>query len=242
MTSVAKPSTSNGRCLGLVGGLGVGATIHYYDKLAKAHEARGRSLNIVIIHAEISRGFAYMEANDRDGLAEYLVGYIRRMEAAGAEVAVVPAVTPHFCIHELVARSPLPILSIFDPLRRELAARNIRRIAVFGTRFVIQSAMFGELGEVEVVDLAPPEVDQVHRHYVELARTGKATPQQYADLTAVAHELIQREGVDAIVLAGTDLSLLFDETNITFPYVDCAALHLSAILQDLLGENSQTAD
>ena len=143
MTSVAKPSTSNGRCLGLVGGLGVGATVHYYDKLAKAHEARGRSLNIVIVHAEISRGFAYMEANDRDGLAEYLVGYIRRMEAAGAEVAVVPAVTPHFCIHELVARSPLPILSIFDPLRRELAARNIRRIAVFGTRFVIQSAMFG---------------------------------------------------------------------------------------------------
>ena len=44
------------------------------------------------------------------------------------------------------------------------------------------------------------------------------------------------------MLAGTDLSLLFDETNITFPYVDCAALHLSAILQDLLGENSQTAD
>ena len=29
-------SMNTSRCLGLVGGLGVGATIHYYEKLAKA--------------------------------------------------------------------------------------------------------------------------------------------------------------------------------------------------------------
>src|ERR1017187_6417332 len=42
-----------GRCLGLVGGLGVGATIHYYRELAKAHAARGCALNTVILHADI---------------------------------------------------------------------------------------------------------------------------------------------------------------------------------------------
>src|ERR1700758_768894 len=96
------------RCLGLVGGLGVGATIHYYEELAKAHEAKGRTLDIVIVHAETPRVFDYVQANDRDGLAAYLNGYIRRMKAAGAEVAAIPAVTPHFCLRELVATSPLP--------------------------------------------------------------------------------------------------------------------------------------
>ena len=233
---------SKGRCLGLVGGLGVGATIYYYETLAKAHEAQDRTLDIVIVHAEMSRGLAYVEANDRDGLADYLAGFIHRMKAAGAEVAVVPAVTPHFCIHELIARSSLPILNIFEPLRYELAARNIHRVAVFGTRFVIQSALFGELREVQVVDLTPMEVDKVHQHYVELARTGKPTPEQYADLTALAHELVHRDGVDAILLAGTDLSLLFNEANIDFPYVDCAALHLKAIVNALLTRPASNSD
>ncbi len=174
------------RCLGLVGGLGVGATIHYYEKLAKAHDAQGRTLDIVIVHAETSRVFEHVQADDRDGLAEYLTGYIRRLKAAGAEVTAIPAVTPHFCLRELIATSPLPLFNIFEPLVQELAVRAARRVAVF--------------------------------------------------LTALAHTLLKRDGVDAIILAGTDLALLFRETNTDFPYIDCAALHLQAILKELLGE------
>jgi aspartate racemase len=48
-------------------------------------------------------------------------------------------------------------------------------------------------------------------------------------LTKIAHEL----PVDAIVLAGTDLSLIFDETNTDFPHVDCAKAHIQAIVREL---------
>src|SRR5580692_3548156 len=148
------------RCLGLVGGLGVGATIHYYSQLAKAHDANphGRTLNIDIAHAETSRVFSYVQANDLPGLAEYLAGFIRRLHAAGAEFAAIPAVTPHYCIRELAAISPVPIINIFDPLVRELNARSAGRVAVFGTRFVIESALFGELHNIEVIAPAPPEI------------------------------------------------------------------------------------
>jgi aspartate racemase len=85
----------SGRCLGLIGGLGVGATVHYYEKLVNAHEERGRRLDIVIAHADTSRVFEYVQARDCDGLAGYLNGFIRRLEAAGAELAATPAITPH---------------------------------------------------------------------------------------------------------------------------------------------------
>jgi aspartate racemase len=224
------------RCLGLVGGLGVGATIHYYEKLAKAHEAQGRTLDIVIVHAETARVFKYVEANDRDGLAEYLNGYIHRMKAAGAEVAAIPAVTPHFCVRELIATSPLPLCNIFEPLVRELAARAVRRVAIWGTRFVMGSALFGEVREVEVVKWRTQEADYIHNTYVELARTGKGSDEQRRELTALAHKALKRDGVDAIVLAGTDLALLFNDSNSEFPCIDCAALHLRAILDKMLGE------
>lgn len=223
-----------GRCLGLVGGLGVGATTHYYEKLAKAHEAQGRTLDIVIIHAETSRVFEYVQAGDRDGLAAYLTDFIRRLKAAGAEAAAIPAVTPHYCMRELIATSTLPLFSIFEPLVNELAARAVRRVAVFGTRFVMESALFGFMGDVEVIQAKPDEVETIHNTYVELAGKGKGTEEQRRTLTALAQTLLMRDGVDAIVLAGTDLALLFDDSNTEFPHIDCAALHLAAIVKGLL--------
>jgi aspartate racemase len=221
------------RCLGLVGGLGVGATVVYYEKLAKGCEKRGRNLDIVITNADTPRVFEYVEANDRDGLAEYLNGYIRRMKAAGAEIAAIPAVTPHYCLEELAARSPLKIVSIFDPLIGELARRVVRRVAIFGTRFVIASELFGAVKGVEFLRPKPEEVDLIHDTYVGLAATGKSSQEKHEKLTALAKTLVRRDSVDAILLAGTDLALLFDASNTDFPYIDCAALHIEAILKSL---------
>ena len=227
-------SMKNGRCLGLVGGLGVGATIHYYRMLAKAHEERGRIPDIVIAHADTPRVFEYVQAGDREGLAEYLNTFLRRLKAAGAEVGAIPAVTPHYCVRELMATSPLPLFNIFEPLTKELAARGTQRVALFGTRFVMESGLFGLVDGVEFVHARPDEVDSIHNTYVELGREGKGTEEQHRKLTAIAHALRARDGVETIVLAGTDLSVLFNEGNTDFPCIDCAALHLEAIVTGLL--------
>jgi aspartate racemase len=223
-----------GRCLGLIGGLGVGATIHYYRKLAGAHEAQGRTLDIVIAHAESSRVFEYVQARDPVGLAEYLNGFLRRLKAAGAEVAVVPAVTPLYCTREFTATAPLPLIGMIDPIAAELASWGARRAAIFGTRYAIESGFFGLLPNVEFIRPRPEEVDLIHNTYAQLLQDGRATKEQHANLTTLAHTLIDRDEVDTILFAGTDLSLIFNQANTGFPHVDCAALHLDAILSELL--------
>ena len=225
---------SKGRCLGLVGGLGVGATIHYYGRLAEAHQAHGRTLDCVIVHAETSRVFEYVKAADPSGLAEYLNSFLRRLKAAGAEVGVIPAVTPHYALRELVATSPLPLISMIEPLAAELASRGARRVAVFGTRYSVESGFFGLLDGVEFVRPRPDEIDLIHSTYEELLRDGRGSEQQHKRLTALAHTLRRRDGVDAILIAGTDLSLLFNEANTDFPHIDCAAVHIDAIVKNLL--------
>jgi aspartate racemase len=227
-----------GRCLGLLGGLGVGATIHYYRNLARGHEEQGRTLDIVITHSETSRVFEYVQAGDREGLAEYLLGFIRRLKTAGAELAAIPAITPHYCMRELIAVSPLPLFNIFDPLVEELALRSIRRLAVFGTRYVMESSLYGFAGDVEIIPPTSDEMELIHATYLELLEKGVGTEEQHRKLTAFAHTLQKRDGADAILLAGTDLAVLFNEGNTEFPYVDCAALHLRRILKGMLGEAS----
>jgi aspartate racemase len=219
-----------------MGGLGVGATIHYYQNLVRGHDERGRTLDIVITHSETSRVFEYVEAGDPDGLAEYLLGFLRRLKAAGAEFAAIPAITPHYCIRQLMAVSPLPLFNIFDPLVEELAARGVRRVAVFGTRYVMESSLYGMAGDVEIIRPTDDEMDTIHSTYLALLQKGAGTEEQHRNLTAIAHTLQKRDGAEAILLAGTDLAVLFNEENTEFPYVDCAALHLRTILKGMLGE------
>ena len=90
--------------------------------------------------------------------------------------------------------------------------------------------------QVEVVRSTPQEEEFIHNTYVELARTGKTSPQRHREMSALARTTVSRDNVDAIIFAGTDLSLLFNESNTDFPYVDCVALHLEAILTELLAD------
>jgi aspartate racemase len=76
-------------------------------------------------------------------------------------------------------------------------------------------------------------VDTIHNTYFELASGGRGGEEHHKTLTALAHTLFERERLDAILLAGTDLSLVFNESNTDFPHVDCAQAHIRSILRSL---------
>lgn len=222
------------KCIGLLGGLGVGAAVHYYGQLARACEQRGCVLDLVMVHADMEASLRYMEAGDSQGFAQYLAEIIGRLKAAGAEFAVIPSVTGNSCTRELTPISPLPLISMYQPIRDELARRQWKRVALLGTRFVVQSGMFGFVDNAEFVLPKPEEIAQIHEIYIAIARAGHGTASQHRALTDLAHILIARENLDAVLLAGTDLALLFNESNTDFPHLDCAALHIEAIARAML--------
>src|SRR5450432_3543581 len=207
------------RNLGLIGGLGPGATVHYYRELARVQVGE-----MLIIHADMNRVRGHVEREDRAGLADYFARLIERLANGGAELAAISAVTPHICIRELEKISPLPLVDIIEEARVEIRSRGYRRVALFGTRFVGESRMLGMLEGVDVV--VPDQVHDIHEAYM---RTVDGGTEGRAILSKIAREL----PVDAIVLAGTDLALIFDETNTDFVHVDCAKTHIQAIVRDL---------
>jgi aspartate racemase len=227
----ARNDSPTPRCLGLVGGLGVGATVHYYQALVKAHAARGCVLNLVIVHADMQRVLGHAAAGETLPLARYLAELIERMARAGAEFAAIPAVTPHICAPELVRLISIPIINLIEVIERATLAKGFRRVSIFGTRVVIESRMFGQMPKIEIVLPRSDEIDVIHETYLEMANAGRGTTEQYGRLRSVAFRLIERERLDGIVLAGTDLSLVFNESNTDFPHVDGTRVHLDAIMR-----------
>jgi len=227
-------AAQEGRCLGLIGGLGPAATVHYYRALVTAHEKAARVPRLLIAHADVQRVYAAVTAKDFNGLARYLAELITHLAAGGAEVTAIVAATPHICADRLVALSSLPLVNMLTEVAAAVRARDLKRVALLGTRFTIETRMFGCLDDIEVVMPQADEIERIHRIYSDFV-AGRGSGTQAEELRKLAQTFVARDGAQAVLIAGTDLSTVFTESNAGFPMIDCASVHIGAIVRRLLG-------
>jgi aspartate racemase len=216
--------------VGLIGGLGVGATVIYYRAIAAGCADRGAVPRITIVHADAPTALAHVAAGQIDKLADYLASFVAELRSVGATFFAIPAVTPHIALGPLMKRDSMPIVDMLEVTARGLQQRGFSRIALFGTRFTIETALFGALDAFDVISPRPQEIDEIHRVYLELAEAGHTSAAGVKTLRDIAQAIRRRDRVDAVVLAGTDLNLIFDEASAGFPAFDCALAHINAIL------------
>jgi aspartate racemase len=223
-----------GRCLGLVGGLGPGATVHYYRELVAAHERQGRSLRILIAHADIDRVYTAVNAGDFEGLARYFAGMIADMAAGGAEFTAIVAATAHICARELAALSRLPLINMLTEVRQAVDAQGLRRVGLLGPRFTVETRMFGCLEGIETIVPETGVIEAIHDLYKEFVE-GRGSDAKADELRKIAQEFVARGGAQSVLIAGTDLSNVLTDSNAGFPMIDCARVHIDAIVRQLLG-------
>jgi aspartate racemase len=226
-------SGKEARCLGLIGGLGVGATVHYYRELIAAHERLGYVPRLLMAHADISSVYEILGiTKDLDGLARYLGGFAENLAAGGAEFTAIVAATPHICAPQLVKHSPIPLIDMLAEVAAALRVKGLRRVALLGTRFTLESRMFGSLRDIDVVSPQPAEIERINAIYMDVV-AGRHTPAQIDKLREMAQAFIARDGAEAVLIAGTDLSPVITPANAGFPSIDCAAIHVDAIMRRL---------
>jgi aspartate racemase len=228
MTDQSKAST-----FGLVAGLGVGAGIFYYRSLVNAHRALGLTPSILMVHADVRRVMALAAARESQELAVYLNSLLLQLARGDAQIAAIPAFSPQICAQELAAITPLPLIDLLDAIVAEIDRRNVRRLAIFGARVTMETKLFGRLEHSEVVPLLPGEMDAVSNAYQRIVEEERASPEDREALDQLAHTLIERERLDVILLAGTDLSFVFTPETTDFPCIDGARTHIDAIMRRL---------
>lgn len=216
--------------IGLIGGIGPAATIVYYRELVRRFAAAGRALPLTIVNAEVSVMTANLTAGRAEEQAEVFAALIDQLRDGGCELAALTSMGGHFCIDELKARSSLPLVDAVDAMSRHLAAVGFRRVGVLGTSVVMRSGLYGIKGP-QLVAPTDDELERVGDAYLSVATTGAATAQQRAVFHDAAARLIDEQGVEAIVLGGTDLSIAIDASDVACPIIDSALVHACAIAQ-----------
>jgi len=214
--------------IGLVGGIGVAATVVYYQRLAAAVAARGAgSLELTIAHGDIQELIRNNLADRREEQAAAFLPLVERLRRAGCDCVALTSLGAHFCFSELEARSPLPLISGVAPLDAHFVARGIRKIGLLGTRVVMRTRLYGQLERTEAIAL-DDEIESIGQTYQDVAVAGVCTPDQRALFLDAGRRMIAA-GADAVVLAGTDLNLAFDGQKPGYPVIDALDVHVARL-------------
>jgi aspartate racemase len=153
---------------------------------------------------------------------------------AGADVGIIAANTPHMCFLDLERRSPIPLVSIVEATAEHMVGRGMRRAALFGTRMTMEGTFFPEVFTRRGIDLVVPEDDErtfIHDKYMGELFKGDIRPETRGRLLAIVDAMAAREQVDAVILGGTELSLILTEPEHNgIPLVDTTRIHVDAAL------------
>jgi aspartate racemase len=225
--------------VGLVGGLGPESTIDYYRRILQAWARRRpeSAPSIVIDSLDVQLGLRLAE-HDHAGLTDYLSSSLARLHGAGASFAALTANTPHVVFDALAARSPVPLLSIVETCADEAQRRGLARLALLGTRFTMAGAFYPQVFERRSLGLVRPDaadMDWVHACYIGELLKGEFRDESRARFIDLVERMRAREGIDGVILGGTELPLLLTAPEVAgLPALDTTALHVDAIVARLL--------
>ena len=226
--------------LGVVGGLGPEATIEYYRLLVNGYRERagGASPRLVIHSIDVNRVLTLAADGNREELAEYLLDSIQILAQAGADFALMCANTPHIVFDVVAKKSPIPLLSIVEAACDFGKERNLKNLGLFGTRSTMQSGIYQDVCARQGIAVTLPaaqEQDYVHEKYVGEMVKGCFLPETRTGFLAVAQRMRKDEGIDGLILGGTEMPLLLnDNVGIGIPFLDTARIHVNAALDRML--------
>ena len=228
------------RSLGIIGGLGPDSTVDYYLSIIASYRQRvgdDSSPSLLIDSLDVRRGIRMLDENALGDLVDYLAASLDRLARAGADVGLMAANTPHIVFDELEARSPIPLISIVRATRDAALAAGLRRPALLGTGFTMSGAFYPAVFAPAGLRLVPPQPDEralIHDIYMNELLSGRFTDDARDRVAGIVAAMIERDAVDAIVMAGTELPLLLRGRDLHLPVLDTTRIHVEAAVDALL--------
>lgn len=228
------------RTLGIVGGLGPDSTVDYYLSIIESYRNRvgdDSSPSIVIDSLDVRRGIRMLDDGALEDLTDYLAASLERLAKAGATLAVIAANTPHVVFDQLEARSPIPLISIVRATRDAALAAGARRPALLGTGFTMSGDFYPAVFAAAGISLVPPQPNErtrIHEIYVGELLNGYFTDEARDVIAGILEAMTERDAIDAIVMAGTELPLLLRERDPRLPIFDTTRIHVAAVVDAIV--------
>jgi aspartate racemase len=247
-------STNAMKKIGIVGGLAWPSTVNYYSEICRRSEQWHLARNphavpstpeMSIESLDVNKAISYFGTDEDEESWSQFDGYhraaLQRLQASGADFALMASNTPHHRFASIVRGIRIPVLSILDAAAKESARIRANQVLILGTALTMRSPKFREGFAKYGVEATGP-----HDEAARVMTAGLITELQLGRVEGAAERLgrIARTSFGrhfrtqpVVCLACTELPLAFGERKMltTFEYdgvsyINTTAVHIVAAL------------
>jgi aspartate racemase len=163
---------------------------------------------------------------------------VTRLADAGAGFALLAANTPHVVFDRLVQKSPIPLISIVEVTCNEAKRLGLEKPALLGTRFTMSGTFYPDVFTpkgISLVTPTPEEQEIVHSIYVNELLKGVVKNSSRKALVDLIATMRDRDGIDSVILGGTELSLILTEPRYgDIVTLDTTSIHVQAAVAQMM--------
>jgi aspartate racemase len=224
----------------MIGGVGPESTIDYYKNIIRLYRERVSDdtyPEFFINSIDLNKVRGPVTANDLPRLANNLLPEIEKLARAGADFGLIAANTPHIAFDLIAPRAAIPLISIVEATCAAAKARQLKRVALFGTRFTMNGEFYAKpfaRENIEVIRPDPVDQDFIHDKYMNELLLGKFLAETKAGFLAVVDRLRAKTQLDAVILAGTELPLILREpAHNGIPFLNTTVIHCEAAVNEM---------
>jgi aspartate racemase len=178
-----------------------------------------------------------------DAVGEQLLESAARLVRAGAELLICPDNTVHQGLDLVRARSPIPWIHIAEEVIAEARRRSLQRLAILGTRFLMEGPVYPSKLKPAGIDYRIPDAQQRQRInqiiYDQLVYA-RILPESLAYFQDVIRDLAAK-GCDGVALACTEIPLLIGEAESPLPILDSTRILARAALRQATADEKKSS-
>ena len=167
-----------------------------------------------------------IESGDWAGVAELMLSSADKLAKAGADFLICPDNTIHQAFDLVEHRSPRPWLHIAREVAAEANRHQFKRLAVLGTRYLMEGTVYPEALKAAGIDYRIPGSAQ--RQRINQIIFDELVNAQFlpASLGYLVEEIrtMKDEGCDAVILGCTEIPLLVTPDVSPLPTLDSTRL------------------
>jgi aspartate racemase len=230
--------------IGIVGGVAWPSTVDYYTEICRRSAPSTPEISIESL--DLNKAVAYIGVDgDEESWTrfdEYHRTALLRLEASGADFALIASNSPHHRFATIVRGVRIPVISIFDAVARESARIGVLQVLILGTSLTMRSPRLREEFAKHAITAAGPKNEAAIAATIELIadlQLGKldAASTRLAEIVKTSiHSQVNVQ--PTVCLACTELPLAFPtrKSHATFEhdgvlYINSAAVHIKAALE-----------